>query len=629
MCGIVGLVGLEDELLIKRMVKTISHRGPDAEGIFIGDNISLGHVRLSIIDAHERSNQPFLLDNTVAVYNGEVYNFNRLKKGLSGEFKTKSDTEVIVKYFNEQNRIEPSQLLHFNGMFTLALLRNRKLYLMRDTVGIKPLYYHIENKLNVVSFASEIKALLSLPWIEPSLNTKFLHHYFQYRYFPVGITGFKNIYEVLPGEVISIDPKSPLNYESEVLDHAKYHHNNNFYSSNELWKFIRQIRAEITHSVKESLISDIPIGIFLSGGLDSSIIALIASKYANNSINTISVAFDHDYNENYFGSIIANEISSNHHILFVDEEIKPELTNKIFWHLEEPTVDAAVIPNYLMAKKASSLVNVVLSGDGSDELFAGYHRYWLINLLKKWRIKKFSNLIGTLNDILLRRYDSIFLRSMAAYGKSSDQEMNLSINRLFSNSEILNLKSNLLLNYENMNNANLPKHLVSFLIKRNKLTYENMINIYDFENLMVKDFLLRIDKLSMASSIEVRVPFLNRNVVNTSFKIPFNYLINNGERKIFLKKAFKDIIPQEIFSRKKRGFDAPAHNWLQYSLKDDFDNLFDCSPFSKDDKIRRIKNSIREIPSKHYNREFFKLQKVWGLYTFLKWHNIFFNSASQ
>jgi len=588
MCGICGFYGRDDNLEIKNMCRRMKHRGPDEEGYYIDDNISLANVRLSIIDL-KTGRQPIYNEDesVVIVYNGESYNFKELREKLEDkhEFYTNSDTEVIVHAYEEYGI---DFLKKLEGMFALAIYDKDKkaLLLARDYFGIKPLYFSLTD--SGIVFASEIKAMLE--YIVPELNQRVFADLLSLRYNPHNETLFKNIYK--------LPPACYLTFNKEGISIRRY------------WKYEKNVDASrvedlLVKSVKKQLISDVPLGVFLSGGVDSSLLVSIMRKFTDK-IETFSVGFeDFDFNETSFARFVAEELDCNHREVVVKrEDIK--LLPKLIYYLDEPIGDAILIPTYILSELAKKHVKVVLTGEGADEIFGGYIHYKamkIFNRINKPILKKviyFS--IKNLNNEILNKFfnypskiDDKEKEKILEFLKSNNlSEAYDRIVRIFSENEIEKLLKN------------------KYKMKKNYIKNLNDILIYEIKNWLPNCILLRLDKITMANSIEGRVPYLSQKIYEIT---PIS--IND---KMLLRKIAKKYLPKKIVKRKKQAFFVPIEIWIN-DLKEYF--------FSEFSKFKSSKYIDKYYIEKILNRKSLIYSKqVSSILAFELWYRIFIDEET-
>ena len=558
MCGIAGIIDFNrifPEEHLDDMLLSMTKRGPDHTGKACTDYYKIGMNRLSIIDL-DTGNQPIYNDKKTifTVLNGEIYNYVELREDLEKKgykFKTKTDTEVIVHLYED---IGPNLIHKLNGMFSFCVadLENKSFYIFRDHYGIKPLYYYHVNGTFI--FASEAKAILKSGIIKTGLNINSIAKYLQYAYIPSPQTAFDNIFKLEAG--------NQLKFDSSGLNKKKWYDINNYcnkkYNTTSKKIVIEELQSLLSSSMKLQMRSDVPLGVSLSGGLDSSLLTALAVRETNLKLNTFSIGFeDSDFDELKYANIVSQKFETDHHEIIVDSQDTLKHLNKIMWYMDEPIADSAVLPSYLLSKFASKHVKVMLNGLGGDELFGGYQRY----SLKKSKFRKFrfipqkirsailSPLLGMLNKGWgdeIRLIDENLTEALKFYKKSEK----------FSAQIIAELLQNHSVEDSDFN------HIVDMF---NKYPGNDILNnmMYTDINLYMNDQLLHLtDRVTMANSLEARVPFLDNRIVEFSLGLSATHKINNHKFKIILKQAYEDLIPVEIIKRKKWGFAAPDNNWI-------------------------------------------------------------------
>lgn len=584
MCGIVGIIckkNFSAEIYkpsLLRSLEQISYRGPDDNGIYVNQNIALGHVRLSIIDLTLNGHQPMLAsdDEHVITFNGEVYNYEALKKELepnSVNFKSKTDTEVILEYFRLNG---VSAFKKFNGMFAFSVVNQKenKAFLVRDRFGIKPLYYFkSEDK---IVFSSEIKAIETICGVQP-VNEDILPEWSYYGTTLRASTFHKGINQILPGCYIEIDTNT-LEFEEK----AYWEPENLLNKSKENNKqVIKRVQSLLEEAVCSQLVSDVPVGVFLSGGLDSSAITAFAAKNYNKKIETFSVGFDFELGDGELpkAALVAKKFQTNHHEIRITGYDIADIVEKMVFHHDSPFSDAANIPLYLLGEKVKNNVKVVLQGDGGDEIFAGYRRYNTLSARPLWR--PFIKPISIFHERFFTRNEDFYLRQRYLNTLQNIDEAELMA---------------LMLTVEDINNN--PIQIFSKDIR------ERICNIYPFRSyrecnkrFLGKDlvqkmlytdtqlilpsvFLEKVDRSTMAASIEVRVPFLDNALTDYVMALPSKLKVKQGQKKWLLKQAMKGILPENIIFAKKTGFSVPYNLWLKGPLN----QLFN-------DKILELKNN--------------------------------------
>lgn len=619
MCGICGFFGFEDKKLITEMTDLLSHRGPDNSGQFIDKNICLGHRRLSIIDLSEKGKQPmFNEDGSICiVFNGEIYNYKELREILKQKghrFNSKTDTEVIIHAYEEYGYNVASYL---NGDFAFALYDSNKklIYMARDYAGIKPLYYwHSKDKL---VFASEIKSILLDKEIKREIDYDSFHNYLTLRYVPGSKTLFKGINKLLPGHYlvysksnIRIEKYWDLNFSNTI------NHNESYYA--------KKVLESLNESVGRRLISDVPLGAFLSGGLDSSFIVGLMSKLVDEPIKTFTIGFGDDkkYDETRFAKVIADRFNTDHNELFIDASSIKTLP-KILWHMDEPIADAASIPTYLLSEFAKKKVSVVLTGEGADELFGGYSKYKIMKLKHYYDKLPFIFRSKMVPSILHTLSNRDMMKRMAEFSSSkSREESYLELISFFTNKEKETLCSEEFV--KKVSNCNTLLKSINCTLNKDKNLLNNFLYL-DFKTWLPDDVLTKVDKMSMAHSLEARVPFLDKEFLDVVSKIPPTFKLNNLTEKYILRKSMKDIVPKEIMNRKKQGFNVPIKHWLDNELRDITVQLLSENNIRKN-KFYKV-DSIKKIIDNYKKNKNYYSRQLWILLNFEIWHKIYFEDV--
>jgi asparagine synthase (glutamine-hydrolysing) len=569
MCGIYGIAELREgrrpaEDLLNRMGQIMIHRGPNDYGHYGADGIAMGMRRLSIIDL-EGGHQPIPNEDRSiwAVCNGEIYNFKELRKELEAlghVFRCDSDTEVIVHLY-EQHGLDLFKRLR--GMFAIALWDSTcsRLILARDRLGKKPLY--VCREPHRVLFASEIKSLLEVCQIPRAMNTQALQEYLALGYVPAPWTLFEGIEKLLPGHYMVIE-------KGKVREQHQYW---NLLSgpiemrSEDEW--VESVREKLVESIRVRMVSDVPLGAFLSGGVDSSAIVAAMAGMTSRPVKTYSIGFegaDRFYNELPYARIVADKFATDHHEIIARPDIG-QLLPKLIWHLDEPIADSAFVTTYLVARLASETVTVILSGVGGDEIFGGYRRYlgnhvaryynrlpgvvrkqWLPRLLSALPQDRHSSMKNYV------RYADAFVKSAGA----DPAQRYMSYVTLFSPQ----LQERLLRAGNGSGSAIMQQHLEG----HPEFPGLNQLIYADIKTSLPDDLLALTDKMTMAASIECRAPFIDHELVELAASMPDSLKIRGFTMKYLLKKAVKPWLPAEILNRKKRGFGAPMGSWIRKDL---------------------------------------------------------------
>ncbi|MEM4268196.1 MAG: asparagine synthase (glutamine-hydrolyzing) [Candidatus Woesearchaeota archaeon] len=526
MCGISGFTW-EDKDLAKRMNSSISYRGPNDRGIYCEKDVTLGHTRLSIIDLSKAGHQPMCNEDRTMwlVFNGEIYNFKDIRpklQALGHSFASNTDSEVIIHSYEEYGT---SCLEHFNGMFAFAIWDSRKkiLFLARDRLGVKPLYY-MKIGENLV-FSSEIKALLNHDF-RMEINHKALYEYLTYRFIPNEQTMLKGIRKLLPGHY--------LIFKKNHIEVRKYWDIKWDYSRLKENEVISKLDSLLNDAVQKRLVSDVPLGAFISGGLDSSLIAAINSRLRADKVKTFTVGFGHERDEFKYARQVSEYLETEHkEIQLKYEEMTKELP-KIIWYMDEPNSDITMVPLYFLSRFSKKYVTVVNTGEGADELFSGYQHY-------KIGAGAFEFVPIKIKRQIYRWYYSPFKRKErdALFLKPIAQSR-----RLDKDGGILDKTLR-------------AKRPVNFL---------NKILLFDIKNELPNWQLTRVDRMTMAHGMEARVPFLDYRIVELAAKIPPSFKQRGLEGKYVLKKVAKKYLPKNIVYRNKQGFTTPRYEWIREDL---------------------------------------------------------------
>jgi asparagine synthase (glutamine-hydrolysing) len=511
MCGIAGIFGsfLKDKPKFKKSVRSLKYRGPNAEGFYFDNGCFLGHKRLSIIDPGGGA-QPMQSNNGrfIIVFNGEIYNFNKLKSKLNNyKFKTKSDTEVILALYQKYGH---KVVDYIEGAFAFAIFDKLKstIFLARDPIGMKPLYYYFDNKKLV--FASEIKTILQILNTNQKINEQAIYDYFCLKHIPAPNTIYKNIFKLESGTwVLFKKNRSGINFKKQKYWQAILTSNNNY--------SIESLRQLILKTVEEHLVSDIDIGAFLSGGIDSSTIVWAMKELGINP-KTYTVGFGNPQTDDdlIYSRLVAKFFNTDHHELTISKNNFQTEAQKAINYFDQPFADSAVIPCYFIAKETGKHIRVILSGDGGDELFYGYQAY-----MKMYRQEKLSSIIP-------------FFTKMRP---SSNLEMYFG----FDQDQI-----NLLLSIKHPN--------VNLKLNNNIKDVRLKMRMLDLHSTLPEYYLNKVDMTSMISSVEIRNPFLHRPFIEYVLKIPIKDHYKNGVGKHILYQAMKDRLPKQILKRPKQGF---------------------------------------------------------------------------
>jgi asparagine synthase (glutamine-hydrolysing) len=631
MCGITGImafneIGRMHMIHLAQSTQLLKHRGPDYQNTFIDERVGLGHRRLSVIDPSPQGHQP-MSDSSGRyriVYNGEVYNYKELRRQLQNKgvnFHSESDTEVLLNLFIYQGA---ACLEHLNGCFAFAIFDSVKneLFLARDRFGINPLLYYHDNDKFV--FASEMRSVLAYN-IPKALDYESLNLYLELNYVPAPFTMLQGVKKLLPGEYLRINSSEvhPQRYyqipqNSNTESESTYHHQKT------------KIVSLMEEAVSKRLVADVPLGAFLSGGIDSSIVVALASRHTDQ-LSTFSIGYSDQpfFDETNYAQLVANKFRTRHTVYSLNNQ---ELYNHLFevWdHMDEPFGDSSVLPTYILSKYTRQSVTVALSGDGADELFGGYNKHLALQRsldggfgntlvralapLATFFPKSRNNAIGNKMRQLDRMAQGLSLSMPERYwfwaGIATGKQALAALN-----SESL----------VNLNQVAVKGRRQQILKRFGSNVNLNDILYTDMQLVLPNDMLCKVDGMSMAHGLEVRVPFLDHELVNYVFSLPAISKVNNGMRKRILQDSFKEVLPTELYNRPKKGFEVPLLDWMRTELNGVIENellsehvlkdqgLFDVSYITQLKKKLRSRNP-QDSPA-----------RVWGLLVFQKWWQKYF-----
>jgi asparagine synthase (glutamine-hydrolysing) len=623
MCGIVGVINKTGEnvnpILLEKMAMTIHHRGPDEDGIMMEGPIGFFHKRLSIIDL-ECGKQPMTFNGCTIVYNGEIYNYIELREDLKKKghnFHTSSDTEVILHMFVEYGSDFVNLL---NGMFAFIIFDKNKntLFIARDHFGIKPLYWYHDD--NLIAFGSEIKALLAHPDINAETDNDNLYEYLTFQFIIGEGTMFKNIFKILPGHFLCLDLKT------WAIQQVKYWEPNfkidQFHTEE---YFIVELQKILDETVSQQLRSDVPIGTYLSGGLDSSLVTILASKFLNQPIKSFSGAFKEgpEFNELQYAQIAANSAKAELFEVFPTEQEFIDLLPKLIYHLDEPVAGPGLFPQFIVSKLASQHVKVILGGQGGDEIFGGYTRYLVAYFEQAikgaiYESNEEEEHIVSLESILpnlptLKQYIPM-MKSFWAEGsfQPMDRRYYHLIDRMGSTSEFFQPQF-----LKECKHEAIFRKFSGYFNNPDTKSYFNKMTHFDMLGSLPG--LLQVeDRVSMSVSIESRVPLLDRRIVDLISTMPAGMKFRGGEMKYLLKKTIKDIMPPKIMNRKdKMGFPVPLHIWSKNKAKGFIMDIL----LSKKSRERNMINT--DYIEKLISAEQPFSRGLWGLLSLELWHNEF------
>jgi len=628
MCGIAGILKFDgtqpDEDVLRAMTRVLAHRGPDGEDFYLSGPVGLGHRRLSIIDLSPAGKQPMCNEDQSiwVVYNGEIYNFLQIRQELEKKghtFFSRTDSEVIVHAYEEWGR---DCLNYFNGMFAFALwdARNQQLWLVRDRLGVKPLFFcHLPN---LFLFGSEIKAILEYPGIGRQIDYQALSYFLGLNYTPAPFTLFKSVRQLLPGHEMLV--KSYGHIEDREYWDLQYIENEPRKAES---YYIKKWNELMQDSIRMRLVSDVPFGAFLSGGIDSSTVTYWMSQNLEEPVKTFTIGFNEpSFDELTYARQMSECLNTEHHEQIINDDLV-DILPKIVWHSEEPTADSSMVAVYYLAKMTRDYVTMVLSGDGADEILAGYETYQA-DLLRRlyqhfpaWLRKR---IIFPIMKRLPTSDSKVSLDTKMkrfALGSQVDGELAHGMWRvIFDETERRELlkpvwhqngvRSNFLELYQaafDRTDAKLPL---------NRLLYA------DTRFYLPNDMLVKVDRMCMAHGLESREPFLDYRLVEFAAELPPGMKLRNFiHKKYLLKAAMRGKLPREIIWRKKAGFNVPNARWIKGGMK-----TFIMDHLSSS-RIKRMgildERTIQKILADHFNEKSDNSHQIWGLLTLMIWHTLF------
>lgn len=625
MCGINGFItkNSDKDSIFRRisiMNDLILHRGPDDDGVYIDHtnncSLAMGMRRLSIIDLTS-GKQPISNDDGTVfiVFNGEIYNYLQLKSELLSKkvtFKTTSDTEVILKLYEKEGVSSFSKL---DGMFAFSIYDKKKgkIFIARDFFGEKPLYY--TNLEGSFVWASELKSIISTLDQKPDICKKGLNHFLRLTYIPAPYSIYQDIHKLEADSFIEYDLPSK---EFRIHEITKVHYREKIDISFEEAK--KKTKEMVTDSVASRSIADVPLGTWLSGGVDSSIVSLCLSKVKEGKIDTFSIGFEKkSFDETDKSSVVAKLINSNHHEFIIGEDDLKNNIHEILLNFDEPFSDTAALPTYLVSKKTRDYVKVALTGDGGDEVFGGYNKYYIGKLnarytsvvprsVHKSASKIMFSLLTTSDDKRGKRfkarktlqtinYDGNYYWDIISLGNTEQQLKDLILEDRF--------EKNLFTEYKQKTGIETPSSLTDF---------RNIDRVLSLEGGM----LAKVDRTSMQNSLECRAPFLNKDIWKFTESLPESFLMRGWSKKYILKQAFKEDFPDQFLEKSKQGFGSPVGDWLRSGLRKELELYIDTR-FLEEQGIFNITN-VTSLVKSHLTKKQDNTFRVWAYYCFQKWY---------
>lgn len=617
MCGIAGFVDRKKTTgfgELKGMSACIQHRGPDADGFFFSedDGVGLAHRRLSIIDLSEAANQPFYSADGryCMIFNGEIYNYKEVAKRYGIRQRTHSDTEVVIEAFAQKG---PACLNDFNGMFALAIWDQQKkeLFLARDRFGKKPvLYYHDAER---IFFASELKSFFALD-IPKEINKAALQDYFFLEYVPVDQTIIKGISKLKNGHYLYFkDGKVDISCYYDLFE--KYSPAHQAVTED---KAVDQLDELLSSSIELRQVSDVPIGAFLSGGTDSSLICAIFQKQNSSPINTFTIGFDvADFDETKYANAVAGHIHSHHKVFRLDDKESISIVEKLPRIYDEPFAAPSCIPSYLVCKKAREVATVAMSGDGGDELFMGYGYYFTYRTLKtifRYDLKLGRRLLSSILPLAGSKYergarlfkqldnDALWMHTWSEeQGMFSEDEVSALLGSPYKHTAMKE-------SWEKIDH--LPIH-----------EFEK-ISLFDTTNYLANNLLYKMDSASMANSLEVRNPYLDYRLVEYALNLPMDLKINGKTQKYLMKKLSERYLPKELIYRRKWGFPAPVGDWLYKDLSYLLDKWLSKEQLEKHGLFSHA--FVNKLIQEFHKGKKFHYKRLWSIIVFQMWYAEYF-----
>lgn len=634
MCGIAGVFAFNDEgkkklNLIEDSIKTLNKRGPDFIDICAETDFALAHARLAIIDTSNSANQPFSDPSGVytIVFNGEIFNFKTLKEDLINQgvkFRTESDTEVLLHLFIKEGNTCLNKL---NGFFAFAIYnrQSKELFIARDRYGIKPFVYTFQD--GFFCFASELKALLKFN-IQKKINKAIVLQYFHLNYIAGNNSIFENVLKLPPGHfAILKNGQLMMDVYYKISETEKLETENLNYELS-----CARLHQLLDDAVRLRMISDVPLGAFLSGGIDSSVITALASKHTRH-LNTFSIGFKDEpmFDETSYAQLVAKKYQTNHTVFSLSNNNLFENLNDMLAYIDEPFADSSALNVYILSQQTRKKVTVALSGDGADEMFAGYNKHaaafavlnnqYNINTIKHISpvFKLLPQSRNTKIGNLIRQFDKL-----TAGAKLTDAERYWRWAGFYDENHLYDLFAPGFINSSVQQKYKATKDLLLSGFDTGQIQSMDQILRTDMKMVLGGDMLTKVDSMSMANSLEVRVPFLDYRVVDFAFKMPDHFKITSNNRKVILKDTFKNELPAEIFNRGKKGFEVPLLKWFKTDLKSLIVDDLLAEKMIQEQQIfnyNYIQNLIKKLFSSNPGDT---VAKVWALIVFQTWYKKYY-----
>jgi len=632
MCGIVGFLdSKENKTTISSMLESIRYRGPDDNGIYlhkIKDKVlHFGHVRLSILDISSQGHQPFISDcgNFVIVYNGEVYNFQEIRKELltyNYQFKSNSDTEVILYAFKKWGIKAVDK---FIGMFAFAIYdrKREKIFLVRDRAGVKPLYYYFEDDFFL--FGSELKSFHLHPKFKKNIRRDILPFYFQFGYIPAPYSIYDNCFKLKPGHYLEYDLKNNHFHEIQYWNSTNFFLMEKFNKSETL--ILEELESLLQNACNLRMVSDVPVGVFLSGGYDSSLVTSILQTTQKEKINTFTIGFDEkEFNEAEHAKKIAQYLDTNHTEYYCTNKDMLNLIDDLPYFFDEPFADSSSIPTMLVSSLAKKHVTVALSADGGDEAFFGYSKYFILN--------RFNN-INNINKYILKNiFDHLTIEQINAFNNilpSSKKQTNISEKfKKFKRALNAKNKQDMFIqssshvdfglldkiystgSFQNFENTNF-----NYFHKLDQLPFGDQMMAIDYNTFMVDDVLTKVDRATMSVSLEGREPLLDHRIIEYMARVPMDLKYKNNQGKYLLRQILYKYLPKELVDKPKSGFTVPLKKWLETDLQTLAIECLEDSLLLNDNLFK--KEALMHLKTSVKNRQIEQVSLIWMIMTYVMW----------
>ena len=635
MCGISGFIDFNkataDDVL-QKMTKIMAHRGPDGEGFGLYNTdyakVGLGHRRLSIIDLSEGGKQPQVFGSLHITFNGEVYNYAEIKKELEAKghtFNSHSDTEVILHAYAEWGS---ACLQRFTGMFAFVIYdeKAQNIFACRDRAGVKPFFYYWHKGLFL--FASELKALLQHPEFKKEINLDAVAAFLQYAYVPTPHCIYTNTYKLKPGHFLEIDLATKQLHTRQYW--SVYDAYNKPLLKIDFAEAVSETEKVLTKAFEYRMVSDVPVGVFLSGGYDSACVTALLQKNHTEKIKTFTIGVPDDgLNEAPYAKDVAAHLGTDHTEYYCTHKEAVEIVPHLPFFYDEPFADSSAIPTTLVSKIAREKVTVALSADAGDEIFAGYNRYdYTIKYGKKLQnIPPFMRrsaaaimeaIPSTAIPLLQKKYlfHSRYEKIKTFLKNPSEQNILKNITRQMSDRDVSALIKQ-------------PVHQLSTAfdsteLHANSYSVLSYMMAIDYQTYLLDDILQKVDRATMSVSLEGREPFLDQNVIEWAAQLPLNFKYNNGEKKYIIKEIVHKHIPKEMMDRPKMGFGIPIANWLENELKPFVDRYFDKAFIARQNIFNN--GEIQRIKKTFYSGKKEQAEKIWFLLMFQMWYDKWMNN---